>query len=103
MNIIPFCGCDGMTFESPQDCPDRPWDRAGACEDGFNCDPWRAECEDDPPTCAEGEVPSVVDGCWGDCVVAESCRCVYHWQCGDVPEYACNLETFFCEPSPPSE
>lgn len=102
-NIISFCGCDGATFESPQDCPDRPWDRVGPCEEGYNCDPWKAECDVEPPVCAESELPSVVDGCWGPCVPITSCRCLYFYECGDVYDYSCVVETLSCDPGPAVE
>jgi hypothetical protein len=102
-DIIPFCACDGTTFEAPIDCPNRPYTHAGACDEGFNCDPWKLNCEDEPPTCPDGELPSVVDDCWGDCVPATSCKCQYHWHCGDDPDYECVSETLSCEPRPPAE
>jgi hypothetical protein len=37
------------------------------------CRPSKVICNEPPPGCAEGEMPSVVDGCWGDCVFRTEC------------------------------
>lgn len=47
--------------------------RAGRCVAGFNCDASQALCFSLPPTCAAGQVPSVVGSCWGGCVDATQC------------------------------
>jgi len=40
---------------------------------GVACNPSGALCKSLPPTCPPGQVPSVVDGCWGPCVDILSC------------------------------
>lgn len=73
---VPHCGCDGVTFMSPTTCEDRPWIFVGACEGGVSCDASAVPCgELPPPTCAAGQVPSVVDGRYGYCVDIKYCRC----------------------------
>lgn len=78
-----YCGCDGTTFEALRSCPDRPFQHPGACDDGFNCDPQDSVCDTPEPTCPEGQVPSVPDECFGECVPLSSCRCDYAWECPD--------------------
>jgi hypothetical protein len=40
---------------------------------GFVCNPSAALCKSLPPQCSPGQVPSVVDACWGPCVDVLSC------------------------------
>ncbi len=39
----------------------------------WSCNADLVACDADPPTCAPGNRPSVVDGCWGPCVPSSSC------------------------------
>lgn len=32
-DLVPFCGCDGKTFQSSSVCPGQRYERTGACED----------------------------------------------------------------------
>jgi hypothetical protein len=43
---------------------------------GFDCDPARVLCKRLPPICPPGEVPQVVNGCFGECVDARQCLTV---------------------------
>jgi hypothetical protein len=96
-----FCGCDGVTFERPYACPDRPYQHIGACSDGVSCDAQRVRCSDPKPACPDGQMPAVVDACWGTCVPVSTCRCEFHWQC-DTSKYRCRgLPEFRCGPIPP--
>jgi hypothetical protein len=46
----------------------------GHCQAGaMSCQASRVTCADATPECAQGFVPSVVDGCWGACTSAELC------------------------------
>lgn len=67
----------------------RPYDHVGACGDGYSCDTFRVRCADPGPTCADGEVPAVIAGCWGPCVPVTMCRCEQHWQCPQRDRYRC--------------
>lgn len=31
-DLVPYCGCDGHTFESSGTCPEKAFSRRGACE-----------------------------------------------------------------------
>jgi len=37
------------------------------------CEPSKVTCADDPPECGAKTLPSIVDGCWGECVPYEEC------------------------------
>jgi len=90
-----FCGCDGKMFESSYACPDRPYDHIGACGDGYSCDTYRVRCADPPPSCPDGQVPPVINGCWGPCVPIAMCRCDTNWRCPQgtrcilLPDFRC--------------
>jgi hypothetical protein len=99
--VIPFCGCDGVTFEASETCPDRPWVHAGACGDGVNCNAQEVKCSDPKPTCNPGQEASVVGDCWGKCVDIAECRCLYHWQCPNLSLYTCLFPQYRCGPQPP--
>jgi hypothetical protein len=40
------------------------------------CNPATVACDAAPPTCPEGMLPQVVDGCWGSCIPAAICDVV---------------------------
>ena len=46
---------------------------AGQCVLDIDCDPAHTLCDRMPPSCAPGEVASVVGSCWGGCVAASEC------------------------------
>lgn len=95
-----YCGCDGVTFTASATCPDRPYERPGNCNDGYNCDARDSVCADSAPSCAAGEVPKVVDGCYGSCVVGTDCRCEFNWEC---PEgWQCDRTQWRCTLAPPA-
>ena len=41
-----------------------------------DCDPGHVACNSPTPVCDMGQAPSVVNGCWGDCVPILSCATV---------------------------
>jgi hypothetical protein len=98
--MVPFCGCDGVTFEASVTCPDRPWLHVGACDDGASCTKEMVECSDPKPECPAGQQPSVVDDCWGPCVPLASCRCLYHWMCPNLEVNTCLELEYRCGPNP---
>jgi hypothetical protein len=100
--IVPFCGCDGVTFFASLTCPDRPYDHFGACDDpdSFNCDPGDVRCTAPAPVCGPGLVPSVVSGCYGACVPHASCRCQSGWQCPQGDTYGCYGTAMRCHTFP---
>jgi hypothetical protein len=98
-DYAPYCGCDGVTYMALRTCPDRPYDRYGACEDGVNCSPTKLKCPDAPePTCPAGQVPSVAAGKYGPCVPVERCQCEFVFECPHREKYQCNATTFHCGP-----
>jgi hypothetical protein len=91
-DIIPYCGCDGKTYYFPVTCPEVPYEHAGECGDGVNCDPQDVRCKQTEPDCGAGRVASVVGGCYGPCVPITSCRCVFPFECPQRDKYDCNAE-----------
>ena len=96
----PYCGCDGVTFMAIRSCPDRPYQRVGACEDGVSCDPTRVQCSEPEPPCPEGQVPSVVAGQFGACVPISNCQCEFVWECPHREKYKCDVTIRRCGPLP---
>jgi len=96
MDAVPYCGCDGVTFQSPSTCPERPYLHIGACTDGTNCDPTDLRCSQQEPDCPEGMLASIVNGIYGPCVPFSSCRCEFIWECPHREKYACNRTTWRC-------
>ena len=95
-----YCGCDGVTFMALRTCPDRPYEREGACEDGVNCDPSALNCGGIEPMCPQGQVPSVVDGRYGACVAANLCVCESDAQCPHRDKFTCDTIKSRCEMLP---
>jgi hypothetical protein len=95
-----YCGCDDVTFTAVLVCPDRPYQRTGACEDGVSCDPTMLRCSAPEPPCPEGEVPSVVDGRYGRCTPIHFCRCQFVWECPHREKYRCDTVNTRCTTLP---
>jgi hypothetical protein len=88
-DLVPYCGCDGKTYYFPSTCPEVPYEHAGECGDGVNCDPNDVRCSQPEPNCGEGRVASVVGGCYGPCVPITSCRCAFAFECPHIEKYDC--------------
>jgi hypothetical protein len=99
-NIVAYCGCDDVTFFAFDTCPDRPYQHIGACDDGFNCDPTDLRCSEVEPTCAEGEIASVVHRAYGECVPFSFCRCEFVWECPHRDKYQCDRPSRRCRAVP---
>lgn len=98
-DAAPYCGCDGTTFYASSTCPDRPYVHRGPCESGgVNCDQRFVSCDALPPTCAMGEAPRVVGGCWGECVPISECACARADDCPMPETYTCHGHTNRCGP-----
>jgi hypothetical protein len=95
-----YCGCDGITFTAVLVCPDRPYQRTGACEDGVGCDPTMLRCSTPEPPCPEGQVPSIVDGRYGPCTPIHFCRCQFVWECPHREKYMCDTINTRCKQLP---
>jgi hypothetical protein len=97
--IVSYCGCDGVTFEAQDTCPQRPFEYRGACGSSHNCNALASTCGMTQPTCPAGETASVVDKCFGACVPSTMCRCNHSMEC---PEgYWCDVNVRFCVVIPP--
>ena len=61
---------------------------AGQCTVARDCDGSKVTCNALPPDCPAGQVPSVENSCWGECIPSTSCKFVPTcMQCG--PGKAC--------------
>jgi hypothetical protein len=62
---------------------------AGASSGLLECDPSKVLCKRTAPQCVFGEVPQVLDGCYGECVKVDSCACATAAQCPQPDQYTC--------------
>lgn len=80
----------------------------GTCEvEEVSCDPLTVTCDEEPPDCAEGQAPRVVDGCWNGCIPVEYCDVVPGCDsCGDDEACVAAVQlpgtTLTCVPIPVS-
>jgi hypothetical protein len=99
-DLATYCGCDGVTFTAANTCPDRPYQYAGPCDEGTNCDPTDLRCSEAEPSCPEGMLPSIIHGQYGPCVPFASCRCEYAWECPKRDQYVCDFVARHCSRLP---
>lgn len=71
---------------------------AGRGCDEVSCDVRLVMCKRAPPKCAGGDVPAVVDTCYGDCVPVEQCACHAAAECPMPEQYACHMSAAHCGP-----
>ncbi len=97
----PFCGCDGNEYLSCE--PTQPISNAGTCGSTgtLDCNPRNVTCRSLPPTCPMGQVPSVMNSCWGSCVPFAMCPpipCMPGQPSSFCPaQTQCDFDTFRCE------
>ncbi|HEX2736230.1 MAG TPA: hypothetical protein VHM70_31730 [Polyangiaceae bacterium] len=60
------------------------------------CDPHRVTCKRLQPTCSDGQVPRVVNSCWGECVAIDECVCSKPEQCPNDGLYTCRNDLKRC-------
>lgn len=61
-------------------------DGPGLCGPATECRTAEVTCQDDPPDCGPDMLPTAIDGCWGACIPATTCREVD--DCTACPESA---------------
>ena len=103
--------CDTFCVMDDPDCECADADADGYCDDETPtaCDRNDVDCLALPPECGAGEVPSVVDGCWGPCVSEALCvppdaECVdldADGYCDDETPTACDRNDVDCLALPP--
>lgn len=79
---------------------------AGSGGSGIECNPSESQCYAPTPACPVGEVPSVVDNCWGPCVPILQCATEPNCDSCDLGfcieyqawtiEYRCVIPTLQC-------
>jgi len=62
---------------------------AGTSTGLLECDPGKVQCRRSAPQCVFGEVPQVVDDCYGECVKVDRCACSTAAQCPQPDQYTC--------------
>jgi hypothetical protein len=101
------CGCDGKTYsnECVANAAGVSSASAGRCESSdastpgaIDCDPRKILCKRVAPECPEGQVPSVLGSCYGDCVPLESCPCSGPEQCPNPDTGTCHMSAGHCGP-----
>jgi hypothetical protein len=64
--------------------------------DSLSCDPRMLRCRRAAPTCREGTVPEIIDGCYGECVPIDQCVCDSPEACPNPNEFTCINSTGRC-------
>lgn len=93
-------GTDGASADAATSADATSSSRDAALIEGPRCDPERVICRLAPPTCSNGEIPSVIDDCWGPCIAVRDCACDHPGTVpGGCPEgYACYNFDSHCGP-----
>lgn len=94
MDLASYCGCDGVTYQDSSTCPTRPYLFKGTCDQGASCNSAQVACNGIAPTCPSGQAPSVVNGCWGQCIWIEYCQCTTPTDCPSG--HSCRMGAGLC-------
>lgn len=102
--LNPVCGCDGMDYSNPclAHMAGTSVASRGMCMSSGGGAVCTAPvlCDALPPMCPDGQVPSIMGGCWGPCVPITSCYCDARTECPPAPRgsepYTCDRATMRC-------
>lgn len=72
-------------------------DDAGA-DATVSCDTRKLRCRRAEPSCDEGYVPRIIDGCYAECVPIDDCECNEPDACPQNERYTCNNSSQRCTP-----
>lgn len=98
-DLVPYCGCDGVTFMDSSTCITQPVAHLGSCEAGANCDRRAVMCRRVEPTCPDGQVAEVLGSCWSErCLPIGECGCRSGAECPMNDLYTCHGTTERCGP-----
>jgi hypothetical protein len=80
-------------------CPPQPTcvDRQTSGAD-HDCDLTQVLCRRAVPICPDGQVPSRMGACYGECVAPERCACNGPDQCPSPDKYTCHMHARHCGP-----
>ncbi len=96
------CGCDGISYASrcAAHAAGSSVKSVGACKADreTSCDERDVLCKKVRPSCPDGQVPAVVDGCWGDCSPIAGCICHAADECPERERYVCHMNAQHCGP-----
>lgn len=97
----PVCGCDGNTYGNACIANSGGVSVAadGECApEGVSCDRRELRCKRAEPECPEGQIPAIVDGCYGACVPIDACVCDEPEDCATTDTYTCHMYKNRCGP-----
>jgi hypothetical protein len=91
-------GEPGSSDDTGSSDPAQPTADSGtdAAPGEISCDPRQLRCKRAAPQCDQGQVPRVLDGCYGECVNIDECSCSGPEACPNPDEFTCRNDIGRC-------